>query len=195
MKKIILATGNLGKVRELNAMLDGHYTVVSQKELKVIEVPETGSSFIENALIKARNAASQSQLPALADDSGLEVEALDGEPGIYSARYAGENASDEENIIKLLKAMESHTNRKANFCCAMVFVRDAQDSDPVIIERRWYGEILKTPIGKNGFGYDPIFYLKEYDCSSAQLNSETKNRISHRGLALRDLLAELSLIE
>ena len=125
MKKIILATGNLGKVRELNAMLDGHYTVVSQKELKVIEVPETGSSFIENALIKARNAASQSQLPALADDSGLEVEALDGEPGIYSARYAGENASDEENIIKLLKAMESHTNRKANFCCAMVFVRDA----------------------------------------------------------------------
>jgi len=148
MKKIILATGNLGKVRELNAMLDGYYTVVSQKELKVIEVPETGSSFIENALIKARNAASQSQLPALADDSGLEVEALDGEPGIYSARYAGENASDEENIIKLLKAMESHTNRKANFCCAMVFVRDAQDSNPVIIERQWYGEILKTPIGK-----------------------------------------------
>ena len=195
MKKIILATGNLGKVRELNAMLDGHYTVVSQKELKVIEVPETGSSFIENALIKARNAASQSQLPALADDSGLEVEALEGEPGIYSARYAGENASDEENIIKLLKAMESNTNRKANFCCAMVFVRDAQDSDPVIIERRWYGEILKTPIGKNGFGYDPIFYLKDYDCSSAQLNPETKNRISHRGLALRDLLAELSLIE
>ena len=146
MKKIILATGNLGKVRELNAMLDGHYTVVSQKELKVIEVPETGSSFIENALIKARNAASQSQLPALADDSGLEVEALEGEPGIYSARYAGENASDEENIIKLLKAMESHTNRKANFCCAMVFVRDAQDSDPVIIEKRWHGEILKTPI-------------------------------------------------
>ena len=195
MKKIILATGNLGKVRELNTMLEGHYTVVSQKELKVIEVPETGSSFIENALIKARNAASQSQLPALADDSGLEVEALEGEPGIYSARYAGENASDEENIIKLLKAMESHTNRKANFCCAMVFVRDAQDSDPVIIERRWYGEILKTPIGKNGFGYDPIFYLKEYDCSSAQLDPKTKNQISHRGLALSDLLAEILRIE
>ena len=148
-------------------------------------MPETSSSFIENALIKARNAASQSQLPALADDSGLEVEVLDGEPGIYSARYAGENASDEENIIKLLKAMESHTNRKANFCCAMVFVRDAQDSDPVIIERRWYGEILKTPIGKNGFGYDPIFIPEGYSKTFAELGKEIKNTISHRSKAFR----------
>ena len=195
MKKIILATGNQGKVRELDAMLKGHYSVVSQKDLKVIEVPETGSSFIENALLKARNAAYQTQLPALADDSGLEVEALDGEPGIYSARYAGENASDEENLSKLLKEMEKHNNRKANFCCAMVFIRNSEDQNPIIIERRWYGEILTRPIGSNGFGYDPIFYLKEYDCSSAQLELDIKNQISHRGLALKDLLKELLRVE
>ena len=182
MKKIILATGNPGKVRELNAMLEGHYQVVSQKDMQVKEVPETGSSFVENALIKARNAASQTQLPALADDSGLEVEALDGRPGIYSARYAGINATDEENLKKLLNEMKKHSNRKANFCCAMVFIRDAEDQNPIIIEKRWYGEILTRPIGSNGFGYDPIFYLKEYDCSSAQLDPKTKNQISHRGL-------------
>lgn len=195
MKQIILATGNPGKVRELNAMLVGHCSVVSQKDLQVKEVPETGSSFVENALIKARNAAYQTQLPALADDSGLEVEALNGEPGIYSARYAGDNASDEENLSKLLKDMEKHNNRKANFCCAMVFIRSYEDPNPIIIERRWHGEILRKPIGSNGFGYDPIFYLKEYDCSSAQLDPKTKNKISHRGLALIDLLAEILLIE
>ena len=195
MKKIILATGNPGKVRELNAMLEGHYQVVSQKDMQVQEVPETGSSFVENALIKARNAASQTQLPALADDSGLEVEALDGRPGIYSARYAGINATDEENLKKLLNEMKKHSNRKANFCCAMVFIRDAEDQNPIIIEKRWYGEILTRPIGSNGFGYDPIFYLKEYDCSSAQLEPEVKNKISHRGLALNDLLKELISVE
>ena len=195
MKKIILATGNPGKVRELNAMLEGHYQVVSQKDMQVKEVPETGSSFVENALIKARNAASQTQLPALADDSGLEVEALDGRPGIYSARYAGINATDEENLKKLLNEMKKHSNRKANFCCAMVFMRDAEDQNPIIIEKRWYGEILTRPIGSNGFGYDPIFYLKEYDCSSAQLDPKTKNQISHRGQALSDLLSEILSIE
>ena len=195
MKKIILATGNPGKVRELNAMLEGHYQVVSQKDMQVKEVPETGSSFVENALIKARNAASQTQLPALADDSGLEVEALDGRPGIYSARYAGINATDEENLKKLLNEMKKHSNRKANFCCAMVFIRDAEDQNPIVIEKCWYGEILTRPIGSNGFGYDPIFYLKEYDCSSAQLDPKTKNQISHRGLALSGLLAEILRIE
>ena len=195
MKKIILATGNPGKVRELNAMLEGHYQVVSQKDMQVQEVPETGSSFVENALIKARNAASQTQLPALADDSGLEVEALDGRPGIYSARYAGINATDEENLKKLLNEMKKHSNRKANFCCAMVFIRDAEDQNPIVIEKRWYGEILTRPIGSNGFGYDPIFYLKEYDCSSAQLDPKTKNQISHRGQALSDLLSEILSIE
>ena len=195
MKKIILATGNPGKVRELNVMLNGHYSVVSQKDLKVDEVPETGCSFIENALIKARNAASQTGHPALADDSGLEVEALNGEPGIFSARYARVGASDEENLQKLLVNMEHQNNRKANFCCAMVFVKDAKDASPIIIERRWEGELLREPIGKNGFGYDPIFYLPDYGCSSAQLESEVKNKISHRGLALNDLLRELISLE
>ena len=195
MKKIILATGNPGKVGELNAMLKGHYSVVSQKDMKVEEVPETGTSFIENALIKARNASLQSKLPALADDSGLEVEALNGEPGIYSARYAREGATDEENMTKLLLNMEHHNNRKAHFCCAMVYIKDAEDSNPIIVERRWQGELLREPIGKNGFGYDPIFYLHDYSCSSAQLEPETKNKISHRGQALNDLLVELLSIE
>ena len=195
MKKIILATGNPGKVRELNAMLKGHYSVISQKDMKVEEVPETGTSFIENALIKARNASLQSKLPALADDSGLEVEALNGEPGIYSARYAREGATDEENMTKLLLNMEHHNNRKAHFCCAMVYIKDAEDSNPIIVERRWEGELLREPIGTNGFGYDPIFYLHDYSCSSAQLEPEMKNKISHRGQALNDLLVELLSIE
>ena len=129
MKKIILATGNPGKVRELNAMLNGHYSVVSQKDLQVKEIPETGSSFIENALIKARNASLQTKLPALADDSGLEVEVLDGEPGIYSARYAREGATDEENVKMLLLNMDGHNNRKAHFCCAMVYINDEKDDE------------------------------------------------------------------
>ena len=191
MKKIILATGNPGKVRELNAMLNGHYSVVSQKDLQVKEIPETGSSFIENALLKARNASLQTKLPALADDSGLEVEVLDGEPGIYSARYAREGATDEENVKKLLLNMEGHNNRKAHFCCAMVYINDEKDAKPIIIERRWEGEILREPIGANGFGYDPIFYLKDYSCSSAQLEPDIKNKISHRGQALDDLLSQL----
>ena len=195
MKKIILATGNLGKVRELSAMLKGHYSVVSQKDLQVKEVPETGTSFIENALIKARNASLQTKLPALADDSGLEVEALDGKPGIYSARYSREGASDEENVNKLLLNMECHNYRKAHFCCAMVYINDAEDANPIIIERRWEGEILREPIGANGFGYDPIFYLKDYSCSSAQLEPEVKNKISHRGQALNDLLSKLLSVE
>ena len=191
MKKIILATGNQGKVRELNAMLKSHYIIVSQKDLQVEEVPETGSSFIENALIKARNASSQTNLPALADDSGLEVEALDGDPGIYSARYAGEEATDEDNISKLISNMEQHQNRSARFCCAMVFVENAEDTKPIIIEKYWNGEILREAIGNNGFGYDSIFYLPDLQCSSAQLEPEKKNLLSHRGQALNELLRHL----
>jgi len=191
MKKIILATGNQGKVRELNAMLKSHYIIVSQKDLQVEEVPETGSSFIENALIKARNASFQTNLPALADDSGLEVEALDGDPGIYSARYAGEEATDEDNISKLISNMEQHQNRSARFCCAMVFVENAEDTKPIIIEKYWNGEILREAIGNNGFGYDSIFYLPNLQCSSAQLEPEKKNLLSHRGQALNELLRHL----
>ena len=191
MKKIILATGNQGKVRELNAMLKSNYIIVSQKDLQVEEVPETGSSFIENALIKARNASFQTNLPALADDSGLEVEALDGDPGIYSARYAGEEATDEDNISKLISNMEQHQNRSARFCCAMVFVENAEDTKPIIIEKYWNGEILREAIGNNGFGYDSIFYLPDLQCSSAQLDPEKKNLLSHRGQALNELLRHL----
>ena len=191
MKKIILATGNQGKVRELNAMLKCHYIIVSQKDLQVEEVPETGSSFIENALIKARNASFQTNLPALADDSGLEVEALDGDPGIYSARYAGEEATDEDNISKLISNMEQHQNRSARFCCAMVFVENAEDTKPIIIEKYWNGELLREAIGNNGFGYDSIFYLPDLQCSSAQLEPEKKNLLSHRGQALNELLRHL----
>ena len=191
MKKIILATGNQGKVRELNAMLKSNYSIVSQKDLQVEEVPETGSSFIENALIKARNASFQTNLPALADDSGLEVEALDGDPGIYSARYAGEEATDEDNISKLISNMEQHQNRSARFCCAMVFVENAEDTKPIIIEKYWNGEILREAIGNNGFGYDSIFYLPDLQCSSAQLEPEKKNLLSHRGQALNELLRHL----
>ena len=188
MKKIILATGNLGKVRELNAMLEGYYSVVSQNDMKVNEIPETGTTFIENALIKARNASSQSKLPALADDSGLEVDALNGEPGIYSARYAGEHSKDDENIAKLILNMDQYDNRTARFCCAMVFVQNADDPNPIIIEKYWKGEILRETIGSNGFGYDPIFYLPELGCTSAQLKPEKKNQLSHRGQALSALL-------
>ena len=195
MKKIILATSNLGKVRELNSMLEGQYNVVSQIDMKVEEVAETGASFIENALIKARNASSQSQLPALADDSGLVVDALNGEPGIYSARYAGENATDEDNIVKLLSRMDNEDDRGASFWCAMVFVRHASDPEPIIVEKSWEGQILRELKGKNGFGYDPIFYLPELNCTSAQLSAEEKNRKSHRGQALQEILKRLLSLE
>jgi len=195
MKKIILATSNLGKVRELNSMLEGHYNVVSQIDMKVAEVPETGASFIENALIKARNASSQSQLPALADDSGLVVDALNGEPGVYSARYAGENATDEDNIVKLLSLMGNEDNRGASFWCAMVFVRYDNDPEPIIVEKSWKGQILRELKGKNGFGYDPIFYLPKLNCTSAQLSAEEKNRQSHRGQALQEILKHLLSLE
>ena len=195
MKKIILATSNLGKVRELNSMLEGQYNVVSQMDMKVAEVPETGASFIENALIKARNASSQSQLPALADDSGLVVDVLNGEPGIYSARYAGENATDEDNIVKLLSRMDDEDDRGASFCCAMVFVRYTSDPEPIIVEKSWEGQILRELKGQNGFGYDPIFYLAELNCTSAQLSAEEKNRKSHRGQALQEILKHLLSLE
>ena len=195
MKKIILATSNLGKVRELNSMLDGHYDVVSQTDMEVEEVPETGASFVENALIKARNASSQSKLPALADDSGLVVDSLNGEPGVYSARYAGEKATDEDNIFKLLARMDDEDNRSARFWCAMVYVRYGNDPEPVIVEKSWEGQILRELKGSNGFGYDPIFYLPELNCTSAQLSAEEKNRISHRGQALQEILKHLLSLE
>lgn len=193
MKKIILASNNKGKIAEFNTMLDGIYQVVSMSDMQVEEVPETGLTFVENALIKARNASEQSGLPALSDDSGIVVDALNGEPGIYSARYAGNHGDDEANTQKLLDKMEDVADgkRTARFWCAIVFVEHANDPTPIIIQRGWEGGILRKKAGDNGFGYDPIFYVPTHGCASAELSPEIKNSISHRGKALVALLEEL----
>jgi XTP/dITP diphosphohydrolase len=190
MKKIILASNNKGKIREFNALLAGIYQVVSMAEMNVVEVPEIALSFVENALTKARNASAQSNLCALADDSGIVVDALRGEPGIYSARYGGEHGDDEANTKKLLDKMKNvpEGKRSAQFWCAMVFVKSANDPTPIIVQRAWHGEILRQKVGENGFGYDPIFYLPEQGCTSAELDFEEKNKISHRAKALQALL-------
>jgi XTP/dITP diphosphohydrolase len=193
MKKIILASNNKGKIAEFNTMLDGIYQVVSMSDMQVEEVPETGLTFVENALIKARNASEQSGLPALSDDSGIVVDALNGEPGIYSARYAGNHGDDEANTQKLLDKMEDVADgkRTARFWCAIVFVEHTNDPTPIIVQRGWEGEILRKKAGDNGFGYDPIFYVPTHGCASAELSPEIKNSISHRGKALVALLEEL----
>ena len=193
MKKIILASNNKGKIREFNTMLKGVYEVVSMSDMNVEEVPEIGLTFVENALIKARNASEQSGLPALADDSGIVVDALKGAPGIYSARYAGNHGDDEANTQKILDEMSDVPDgkRSARFWCAIVFVEHANDPTPIIIQRGWEGEILREKVGENGFGYDPIFYVPTHSQASAELSPEIKNSISHRGRALQALLAEL----
>ena len=195
MKKIILASNNKGKIAEFNTMLDGIYQVVSMSDMQVEEVPETGLTFVENALIKARNASEQSGLPALSDDSGIVVDALNGEPGIYSARYAGNHGDDEANTQKLLDKMEDVADgkRTARFWCAIVFVEHTNDPTPIIVQRGWEGEILRKKAGDNGFGYDPIFYVPTHRCASAELSPEIKNSISHRGKALVALLEELKV--
>ena len=193
-KKIVLATGNKGKVRELAGMLSTlGIEVLPQSELDVIEVPETGSTFVENAIIKARHAAKQTGLPAIADDSGLAVHALGGEPGVYSARYSGDQATDHSNIIKLLNALVDvpKGKRQAKFLCVLVYMRHADDPTPIICQGEWCGEITIEQQGENGFGYDPIFWVAEQSCSSAQLSPEQKNNLSHRGKAITLLLAQL----
>ncbi|GAB3369458.1 RdgB/HAM1 family non-canonical purine NTP pyrophosphatase [Spongiibacter taiwanensis] len=190
--KVVLASGNKGKLKELGAILgELAMEVHSQSEFAVVEAEETGLSFIENAILKARNAARQTGLPALADDSGLCVDALGGAPGIYSARYAGEQASDADNNAKLLQALATHTHRRAHFHCALAFVLHADDPAPVICEGVWEGEIVDQPQGDNGFGYDPLFYIPDLKCCSAQLPPEQKNQLSHRGQALSQLLPRL----
>ncbi len=195
MQKIILASNNQGKIKEFNAMLHGVYNVVSMQDMNVEEVPEIGLSFVENALIKARNAAKQSGLSALADDSGIVVEALNGAPGIYSARYGGNHGDDEANTQKLLNAMKDVDDgkRNAKFWCAVVFVKHADDPTPIIIQRTWEGEILLEKVGNNGFGYDPVFYLPTHECTAAELAPEIKNTVSHRAKALQALLKALSI--
>ncbi|OXX36178.1 non-canonical purine NTP pyrophosphatase [Vibrio sp. V09_P4A23P171] len=195
MKKIVLATGNQGKVREMaDLLVDFGFDVVAQTELNVPEAEETGTTFIENAIIKARHAAKITGLPAIADDSGLEVDYLQGAPGIYSARYAGENASDQQNLEKLLAAMEGvpDEQRTAHFHCVLVFMRHENDPTPLVCHGTWQGRILHQAHGSNGFGYDPIFFVPEDNCASAELLPARKKQLSHRGKALKMLFKTLS---
>ncbi|AXQ98922.1 XTP/dITP diphosphatase [Pseudoalteromonas piscicida] len=188
--KVVLATGNQGKVKELSAMLDQYdIEILPQSDFNVPEVAETGTTFVENAIIKARHAAKISGLPAIADDSGLEVDALNGAPGVYSARYAGANADDQKNIDHLLAALGEQTERSARFWCVLVYMRHADDPTPIICQASWEGEITTTQQGREGFGYDPIFKVQGLDCTSAELTKEEKNAISHRGQALKQLVS------
>ncbi|CDH34400.1 XTP/dITP diphosphatase [Xenorhabdus bovienii] len=191
MQKVVLATGNAGKVRELADLLtDFGLDIVAQTELGVDSADETGLTFIENAIIKARHAAAITGLPAIADDSGLSVNALGGAPGIYSARYAGIDASDRDNLEKLLEAMRDipDEERQAQFNCVLVYLRHAEDPTPLIFHGRWSGIITHEPAGNGGFGYDPIFYVPEFGCTAAELSREQKSAVSHRGQALKMLL-------
>ena len=195
MKKIVLASNNKGKVREIGQLLAGlDIQVVPQSEYGVVDIEETGLSFVENAILKARNASQHTGLPAIGDDSGLEVDALNGAPGIYSARYSGMGASDAENLQKLLRELNSlgEVPRTARFQCLMVYVRHALDPTPLICQGTWEGLIIDAPQGDNGFGYDPIFYVPTDNCTAAQLPAARKNTLSHRGQALACLLDKLA---
>ncbi len=184
--KLVLATGNPGKLAEIRRLLAGS-KIVAQSEFDIESVEETGLSFVENAILKARHASQQTGLPALADDSGIEVDALNGQPGIYSARYAGEDASDADNIEKLLSVLGNQPNRSARFRCVLVYMRHGLDPSPVICSGAWEGEIATAPCGENGFGYDPVFLPNSMNKSAAELTQEEKNRVSHRGQALKRL--------
>lgn len=195
MKKILLASNNPAKVREIQAILaERDFRVVPQAELGIAEADETGLTFVENALLKARHAAYHSGLPAIADDSGLEVDILGNAPGVYSARYAGLGATDADNNAKLLEALLGVplVQRTARFRCVMVYLRHAGDPSPLIAEGTWPGLILEEARGTAGFGYDPLFYVPERGCASAELDPEEKNRLSHRGQALCKLAAVLA---
>lgn len=193
-RKVILATGNPGKLREFRRILaDAPIDIIPQSDFDVTEAVEDGLTFVENAIIKARHAAKQTGLPALADDSGIEVDALNGKPGIYSARFAGEPGDDAANNDLLLTEMAGvpEPERTARFRCCIVYMRHAEDPSPLIADASWEGSILFQPTGENGFGYDPLFYVPTHQCSSAELNPDVKNSISHRGIALRNMLEQL----
>jgi len=194
MKQLVLASGNAGKLREIAALLeDLGYQLHAQSEFGVSEVAETGTTFVENAIIKARHAAAHTGLPTLADDSGIEVDALDGAPGVYSARFAGANANDAANNALLVEKLQGvdPAERGARYRAVIVFMRHAADPSPLICEGSWEGVIQLQPAGEGGFGYDPYFYLPELGCTSAQLSAAEKNRLSHRGQALAELKIKL----
>lgn len=194
-RRIVLASGNKGKLKEFSEILNPiNFDVVSQGELGVIDAEETGLSFVENAILKARHACAVTGLPAISDDSGLEVDALCGAPGIYSARFAGEGATDALNIEKLLGELAEldESQRTARFRCVLVCMRHENDPTPLIALGTWEGRILAAPQGENGFGYDPIFWAPEFDCAAAELSSEQKRSVSHRGKAVAELSAQLA---
>lgn len=195
MKKIVLASNNAGKIKEFGALFAPfHITLIPQAELNIPEAEETGLTFIENAILKARHAAALSGLPALADDSGLAVKALHGAPGIYSARYAGKGAGTHANIQKLLHALENTPDdeRQATFHCVLAFLTHAEDPAPLIADGLWHGQILRAPRGSVGFGYDPVFFVPSEHKTAAELSEERKSELSHRGQASQTLFTHLS---
>ncbi|MCJ8312521.1 MAG: RdgB/HAM1 family non-canonical purine NTP pyrophosphatase [Saccharospirillaceae bacterium] len=195
-KSWVLASGNKGKLKEFSDLLSPlNIQMIAQSEYNFEEAIEDGLSFVENAIIKARHACKHTGLPSIADDSGIEVDALNGEPGIYSARYAGENANDKDNLNLLLKNMQGKTNRAARFVCVIAFMRFELDPMPIICQATWEGTLLEAPIGEGGFGYDPIFEVNDLKKSSALLSKEEKNAISHRGQAIKLLLDRLKTMD
>ncbi len=192
MKKLVLASSNPGKLREFEALLAPlGMEVVPQANLGIADAEEPHGTFVENALAKARHASRRSRLPALADDSGICVGALGGEPGVHSARFAGEPKSDARNNEKLAQLLAGKDDRRAHYYCVVVLLRHAEDPEPMIAEGTWAGEIVAEPRGANGFGYDPYFFLRDFGKTAAELEPEQKNLVSHRGKALRRLLAKL----
>ena len=194
-QKIVLASGNAGKLREFQQLLSGcGFEVIPQSDFKVTNAEETGTTFVENAIIKARHACQQTGLPAIADDSGIEVDALNGRPGVYSARYAGEHANDEKNNEKLLTELKNIPTEKrtARYHAVLAYMRHADDPTPILCHGTWEGIILTELRGENGFGYDPLFFVPSHNCTSAELDKAEKNRISHRGKAMQQLLEKIS---
>ena len=192
MKKLVLASGNPGKLREFATLLaQFDFDVLPQSAFNVPEADEPHCTFVENALAKARHAARLTGLPALADDSGICVSALDGAPGVYSAHYAGEPKSDARNNEKLIVALRDQADRRAHYVAVLVLLRHADDPQPIIAQGEWHGEIIDLPRGDGGFGYDPYFYVPEFGMTAAQMLATDKNRVSHRGKALAQLLAQL----
>jgi len=194
-ERVVLASNNAGKVREINQLLQNQQIqVIPQREFDIQDIEETGLTFVENAILKARHAAKESGLAAIADDSGLEVDALKGAPGIYSARFGGPGCNDQDNNNKLIESLRDvpEDERSAHFQCLMVYMRHADDPTPIICQGTWEGRIMLEPQGENGFGYDPLFFVPQENCTSAQLSPEIKNSLSHRGQALNKLLTALS---
>jgi XTP/dITP diphosphohydrolase len=195
LKKIVLASGNAGKLREFQQLLAGAgFEVVPQSSFNVSNADETGTTFVENAIIKARHACQQTGLPAIADDSGIEVDALNGRPGVYSARYAGESANDESNNQKLLQELTGvpTEQRTARYHSVLAYMRHADDPTPILCHGTWEGIILTEARGQGGFGYDPLFFVPTHNCASAELDKAEKNRISHRGKAMQELLQKIA---